>query len=76
LENNFKKADEQVKYLDKEFVRMDNLHKEDRATEVKRDAAEQEFIQAKLAYDFVSIEKNKLEIKIHLYSLESNLFPR
>ncbi len=64
LENNFQKADEQVKYLDKEFIRMDNLHKEDRATEVKRDAAQQELIQAKLVYDSVSIEKRKLEISL------------
>lgn len=65
LEKNLKKADERVKYLDREFVRMDRLHKEDRATEVKRDAAEQEFIQARLAYDSVFIEKQKLEVSLN-----------
>ena len=64
LENKVRKAEERVKYLDKEFSRMDKLHREDRATEVKRDAAEQEFIQAKLSYDSASIEKQKLEISL------------
>lgn len=65
LENNLKKADERVKFLYKEFIRIDTLHKEDRATEVKRDAMEQEVIQAKLAYGSVSIEKHKLEISLN-----------
>ncbi len=65
VENELKKADKRVKYHDKEFVRIDTLYKQERATEVQRDAAEQESIQAKLAYDSAVIEKNKLEISLN-----------
>lgn len=51
----------QVAYLKKEFQRFDRLHKGDRATEVKRDAALEEYTQAKLNANTLAAEKGGLE---------------
>ncbi len=61
LENKGRRADERVKYLQKEFTRIDTLHKGDRATEVRRDEAEQQLIQARLESEAVAIEVAKLK---------------
>ncbi|MGE0085125.1 MAG: efflux RND transporter periplasmic adaptor subunit [Desulfococcaceae bacterium] len=50
-----------VAYLEKEFRRIDQLHKGDRATEVKRDAAEEELSQAKLERKTLDAEKAVLQ---------------
>jgi RND family efflux transporter MFP subunit len=65
LENNLKKANEQVKFFEKEFSRMDKLYKENSASGIKRDAAEQEFIQARLQRDHAAIEKSKVEVSLN-----------
>lgn len=64
LKNNLKKAEETVRYLEKEFYRIDRLYKDDRATEVKRDATEQELVQARLQMDSAAIETSRLEISL------------
>jgi multidrug efflux pump subunit AcrA (membrane-fusion protein) len=64
LENSLEKAHERVRYLEKEFNRIDTLYKENRASEINRDAAEQEVTQARLQKNSVSIEKSKLEISL------------
>ncbi len=50
-----------VSYLEKEFIRIDKLHKGDRATEVKRDAAEEDLKQAKFESQTLAVEKAVLE---------------
>ena len=50
-----------VAYLEKEFRRIDQLHKGDRATEVKRDAAKEEFNQATLERKTLDAEKAVLQ---------------
>ncbi|QTA89018.1 efflux RND transporter periplasmic adaptor subunit [Desulfonema magnum] len=50
-----------VSYLEKEFIRIDKLHKGDRATEVKRDAAEEELKQAKFESQTLAVEKAVLQ---------------
>ncbi|MEE4356026.1 MAG: HlyD family efflux transporter periplasmic adaptor subunit [Desulfococcaceae bacterium] len=45
-----------VDYLEKEFRRIDQLHKGDRATEVKRDAAKEELTQARLERKSLKVE--------------------
>lgn len=50
-----------VAYLEKEFRRIDQLHKGERATEVKRDAAEEELSQAKLERKTLDAEKAVLQ---------------
>jgi multidrug efflux pump subunit AcrA (membrane-fusion protein) len=61
LENSRHKAEERLAYLEKEFRRIDALHKGDRATEVKRDEAEQLFIQGGFEKEAVAIEIGKLK---------------
>ncbi len=50
-----------VTYLEKEFQRIDQLHKGERATEVKRDAAEEELSQARLERKTLDAEKAVLQ---------------
>jgi len=50
-----------VAHLKKEFKRIDKLHKGDRATEVKRDAAEEDMNQAKFEARSLGVEKAVLE---------------
>lgn len=50
-----------VAYLEKEFRRIDQLHKGDRATEVKRDAAKEELSQARLERKTLDAEKAVLQ---------------
>jgi len=59
-----KKIDQNIRYLKKEFERIDFLHKGDRATEVKRDAAENSLIQARLEHDELSSKRQMLEITL------------
>ncbi len=56
-----KKLESRVAYLNREFVRIDKLHKGDRATEVKRDAAEEEWKQARFELDALALEQNILK---------------
>ena len=56
-----KKNRSRVAYLKKEFERFDRLHQGDRATEVKRDAAQEEYTQAKLERETLAAEKAGLE---------------
>ncbi|QTA79274.1 Uncharacterized protein dnl_15320 [Desulfonema limicola] len=59
-----KKNESRIAYLEKEFKRIDLLHKGDRATEVKRDAALEEFNQAKLERNTLKAEKEILNIAV------------
>lgn len=54
--------DSRVAYLKREFERMDRLHKGDRTTEVRRDAAEEEYLQSRLEGETLGVEKAALEI--------------
>lgn len=55
------KMNSRVAYLKKEFKRIDKLHKGDRVTEVKRDAAKEELNQAKFEARSLNVEKAVLE---------------
>ncbi len=55
------KMSSQAAYLKKEFSRIDQLHKGDRATEVRRDAAEEELKQARFETKSLDIEKAVLD---------------
>ncbi|MBU2490221.1 MAG: efflux RND transporter periplasmic adaptor subunit [Proteobacteria bacterium] len=51
-------------YLNKEFVRIDTLHKGDRATGVKRDEAQQGWDQARLQIDTLLADKAALQVDL------------
>ncbi len=57
IEAAIRKNRSRVEYLKKEFIRIDRLHKGDRATEVRRDAAKEELDQAKLERNVLASEK-------------------
>ncbi|MDM8536773.1 HlyD family efflux transporter periplasmic adaptor subunit [Desulfobacterales bacterium HSG17] len=59
-----KKNESRIAYLKKEFKRIDLLHKGDRATGVKRDAAQEEFDQARLERNTLKAEKQVLKITL------------
>ncbi len=61
LENTRDKAENRLAHLEKEFRRIDALHKGDRATEVKRDEAELLFIQGRFEKEAAAIEIDKLK---------------
>jgi len=60
LDGNRAKALSNVGYLEKEFNRIDRLHKEDRETGVKRDAALESLTQARLDLELLAVEKQAL----------------
>lgn len=64
LEVALKQAHSRVAYLEKEFWRIDTLHKGDRATEARRDAAAQELEQAGLERDSLKLELEGLGTKL------------
>ncbi|MBW1988404.1 MAG: efflux RND transporter periplasmic adaptor subunit [Deltaproteobacteria bacterium] len=51
-------------YLHKEYLRIEKLHEGDRASEVKRDAAKQEWEQARLQIQALSAEKKAREVDL------------
>lgn len=51
-------------YLKKEFQRFDRLHKGERATEVRRDAALEEYTQSNLEGNTLAAEKAGLEVTL------------
>lgn len=59
-----RKNDSRVAYLEKEFSRIDRLHKGDRATEVRRDAAKEELDQARLEGETLAAEATALRITL------------
>ena len=59
-----KMAEQNIRYLKKEFDRIDFLHKGDRATEVKLDAAENSLVQSRLERDELSVKRRMLEITL------------
>lgn len=59
-----KKNESRIAYLEKEFKRIDRLHKGDRATGVKRDAALEELDQAKLERNTLRAEKGLVNIAL------------
>ncbi|HHC25030.1 MAG TPA: hypothetical protein ENK58_06410, partial [Desulfobacterales bacterium] len=61
LEISQQRMNSRVSYLRKEFNRIDKLHKGDRATEVKRDAAQEDLKQAKLEAQSLKSERAVLE---------------
>ncbi len=61
LDISYKRSKSRVAYLKKEFIRIDTLHKGDRATGVKRDAAAEELQQAKFDRDSTAMDKAVLE---------------
>lgn len=60
-----KKLASQTDYLAKEFERIDILHKGDRATEVKRDAAAEEYEQAKFELDSLKMDIAMAKISLN-----------
>ena len=56
LEVSFERAESRALYLEGEFNRIDYLHKEDRATGIRRDAVHQDMVQARLEVDSVRAE--------------------
>ncbi len=56
LEVASERAEARAQYLEGEFNRMDSLHKEDRATGIRRDASHQEMVQSRLQVDSVRAE--------------------
>lgn len=61
LEVALRQAASRAAYLEKEFWRIDTLHKGDRATEVRRDAAAQDLEQARLERDSVELRLRELQ---------------
>ncbi len=61
LKTAIKKSESHVSYLQKEFKRIDTLHKGDKATEVKRDSAKESLDQARLEHEQIKIEKAVLD---------------
>ncbi len=59
-----RKNESRVAYLEKEFSRIDRLHKGDRATEVRRDAAKEELDQARLENETLVAEAAALRITL------------
>jgi hypothetical protein len=64
LEVALERADSRAEFLEKEFWRVDTLYKSDRATEQRRDAAEQEFTQAQLERDSMRLELEGLRTRL------------
>ncbi len=64
LEVSLAMSESRVAYLDKEFRRIDALHRGDRATEVSRDAAAQELRQARLERDSIVVRMGSLRTKL------------
>ena len=64
LDVTFKKSASKIAYLQKEFTRIDTLHKGDRATEAKRDEAAEALDQATLEHESLSAEKAGLETQL------------
>jgi RND family efflux transporter MFP subunit len=60
-----KRLRSRISYLDKEFQRIEGLFKDNLATEAKRDAAQQELVQATLEFDTVDQEKAILVTKLN-----------
>ncbi len=56
LEVASERAEARALYLEGEFDRMDSLHKEDRATGIRRDTSHQEMVQSRLEVDSVRAE--------------------
>ncbi len=61
IEAAVRKNESHVAYLAREFDRIDKLHKGDRATGVKRDAALEELTQARLERDVLAADRAALE---------------
>jgi len=57
-------SESNIEYLKKEFLRVDALHKGDRATGVKRDASENQLIQATHDRRALIVEKSALDISL------------
>lgn len=64
LEVALRQADSRETYLEKEFWRIDTLHKGDRATGVRRDAAAQDLEQARLERDSMGFELKELQTRL------------
>jgi hypothetical protein len=64
LEVALERANSRVEYLEKEFWRVDTLHKGDMATEQRRDAAAQELEQARLERDSMGLELEGLRTRL------------
>jgi hypothetical protein len=60
-----KKAASRVSYLEKESLRIERLHKDDMATEAKKDAVLQELEQARLDLDSTSKERDILQTNLN-----------
>jgi multidrug efflux pump subunit AcrA (membrane-fusion protein) len=56
LEVSLERAEARALYLEREFNRIDMLHRDDRATGIRRDASEQEMVQARLGVSAVRAE--------------------
>jgi RND family efflux transporter MFP subunit len=65
LEILIKKAGSRVSYLEKEFLRIEELYRGDLVTEARRDAAQQKFEQAMLELESVQKEKVILKTKLN-----------
>ncbi len=52
-----RKSESQIAYLNKEFKRIDTLHKGDRATEARRDEAAERLAQARLELETIRVEQ-------------------
>ena len=57
LEVSIQQADSRVRYLEKEFKRIDTLYESDSATESRRDASSEELVQARLQARSLRAEK-------------------
>lgn len=64
FEINVERLKSNIAYLEKEFKRIDDLHKNDSVAEVKRDEAQQGLLQAKLELESVTQDKEMLLLTI------------
>jgi len=64
FEINMERLKSNISYLEKEFKRIDDLHKSDSIAEVKRDEAEQGLMQAKLELESLAQDKAMMLIAI------------
>lgn len=64
LSASMQRAESNVRYLEKEFGRLEKLFRQGRASEARYDASEQQLLQGRLELDAVSAERGALNVTI------------
>ncbi len=59
-----KKLRRRISYLEKEFIRIESLHRDELTTEDKRDRAKYDLDDARIELESINLEKEKLKINL------------